>query len=201
MDSTGKALVDHWQWAADKGLMNTTTARLIRNSCFQVLSAQEGWENLPVQDMDGEEAFRRFQNLHGRNLTPGSLKDYRRRFVQGLKSFLDYLRDPSNWKGPVTEKPGRPDHSTNGSAKVRPRKQQQIISEQKKIARASQPEELIAYPFPIRSGLTAQLSLPSDLTLSEAKRLGNFIASLAIDCAADSQTEETTVPATEFLSR
>ena len=39
----------------------------------------------------------------------------------------------------------------------------------------------IVYPFPIRKGVVASLSLPADMTTSEAKRLGSFIATLAID--------------------
>lgn len=40
--------------------------------------------------------------------------------------------------------------------------------------------ERITYPFPLRPGVVAELRLPSDLTLAEAKRLSGFLASLAL---------------------
>src|SRR5258705_13330597 len=101
MDKNGKALIDHWEWAASKGLMNKTSARLLRTACEQVLSVEENWENLDIESLDVEEALRRFQNLKGRDLAPQSLKAYRRRFTQGVASFLDRVRDPENWKGPT----------------------------------------------------------------------------------------------------
>ncbi len=184
MDKNGKALVEHWQWASSKGLMNVTSARLLRNACFQVLSAQDGWEDLDVGALDIEETFRRFQNIKGRNLSPGSLKDYHRRFSQGVQSFLDYLRDPPNWKGPLGNvKPPRVAGGQEGRSAGHAERNGRMAA-----PRRNPPEkhgELIEYPFPIRTGLTARLTLPGDLTISEAKRLASFVASLAIDSAAD----------------
>ena len=39
----------------------------------------------------------------------------------------------------------------------------------------------VEYPFPLRSGQLVKLILPADLTRPEAKRLGAFIDSLAIE--------------------
>jgi hypothetical protein len=183
MEKTGRALVDHWQWAGSKGLMNTTTARLIRNACQQVLSAQEGWEDLDIETLDADQTFRCFQNLSGRNLTPKSLKDYRRRFTQGVEMFLDYLRDPPNWK-PTPERPRRleiADEKRAKSESARPKFQA-------KPSQGSVPqngENLMDYPFPIRAGVVARLALPGDLTATEARRLANFISSLAVDSVTD----------------
>src|SRR5712692_386131 len=32
-DTTGKALLEHWSWAAEKGLMNKNTAHGLRSAC------------------------------------------------------------------------------------------------------------------------------------------------------------------------
>jgi hypothetical protein len=183
MEKTGRALVDHWQWAGSKGLMNSTTARLIRNACQQVHSAQEEWENLDVESIDPEEIFRRFQNLHGRNLTPDSLRDYRRRFVQGVQMFLDYVRDPSNWKS-KTDRPRRPEVGDEKKPKNEGGRQKLHAKQPQKLPRGDE-ETLMDYPFPIRTGIIARLHLPGDLTCAEAKRLANFFSSLAVDTGAD----------------
>lgn len=48
---------------------------------------------------------------------------------------------------------------------------------------ADPPKDLVSYPFPIRPGLLAQISLPADLTKAEAKHLAAFVESLAMDSA------------------
>ena len=183
MEKTGKALVGHWGWAATKGLMNKTSARLLRTACEQVLNVEENWENLDIEGLDVEEALRRFQNLKGRNLAPQSLKDYRRRFTQGVTSFLDYVRDPENWKGPTTDRSKNHESGgegrSNGGRKVSPQTARRRAPSLERDGNGA----LMDYPFPIRAGVTAHLQLPVDLTTGESQRLANFIASLAVDMA------------------
>jgi hypothetical protein len=40
---------------------------------------------------------------------------------------------------------------------------------------------MVTYPYPVRPGLLAQVSLPADLTAKEADRVAKFVASLAFD--------------------
>ncbi len=181
MEKNGKALIDHWELAAEKGLMNKTSARLLKTACEQVLSVQENWENLDMESLDAEEAFRRFQNLKGRNLAPQSLKDYRRRFTQGVTSFLDYIRDPANWKGPTADRPRNSESNVESRANGAPRVGAQTVRRRMPPMQRDDNGALMDYPFPIRSGVTAHLQLPVDLTTAESQRLANFIASLAID--------------------
>lgn len=176
METTGKNFVDHWSWAAKKGLMNPTTARLMRNASVQVLSALEGWEQLDVMGLDPQDALKRFRNLEGRKLKPRSLQDYRHRFELALDSYRSYVESPEAWKGPGQERPARPE--TNGTQMVRHTNRKPEI-----LRSASVNTALVEYPFPIRD-LTAKLSLPRDLKVTEAKRLTAFIMSLAIDSDA-----------------
>jgi len=39
---------------------------------------------------------------------------------------------------------------------------------------------LIEYPFPLRPGVRALITLPEDLTEAEAKRLAKFVETLAV---------------------
>ncbi len=51
----------------------------------------------------------------------------------------------------------------------------------------SVPTDLVQYPFPLRAGVMAYLSLPRDLQRGEAQRIAAFVASLAIDPVAESE--------------
>jgi hypothetical protein len=180
MDTSAKALVEHWKWAAQKGLMNGTTARIMGNACSQVLSALDDWPQLDVNGMDPDEIFRRFQNLRSKDLTPRSLSDYRRRFKQALESFREYIADPTAWKGPGQERRARQPQLDGASEK--PLKKQATVRPppQTRTGRVEAPE-LIEYPYPLRSDLMVRILLPRDLRLIEAKRLGSYITTLAVD--------------------
>lgn len=39
---------------------------------------------------------------------------------------------------------------------------------------------LVVYPFPVRSDVFAELKLPADLTVSEARRIGKFLEAVAL---------------------
>ena len=99
-DSSARALVDHWDWAAQKGLMNPGTARSIAVACRRILSVQENWENLDARSLDIEEFLVRFKYLKAKDFSPNSLRDYESRFRRAVGSFHEYLDDPSGWKFP-----------------------------------------------------------------------------------------------------
>ena len=112
-----------------------------------------GMEDLDVETLDADQTFRCFQNLSGRNLTPKSLKDYRRRFTQGLEMFLDYLRDPPNWK-PMPERPRRLEIANEKRTKSEsPRPKFQAKPTHGSVPQNG--ENLVDYPFPIRAGVIA----------------------------------------------
>ena len=40
MEKNGEALIDHWEWAGTKGLMNKTSARLLRPHANRSLASK-----------------------------------------------------------------------------------------------------------------------------------------------------------------
>jgi len=151
----------------------------MHTACSQVLSALDGWEKLDVVALNPDDVFARFRNLKGKKLAPRSLQDYRRRFELALDSYRSYVENPEAWKGPGHEKSVRSE--TNGTSAARHPNNKKPES----ALGAHTSGTLIEYPFPIRD-LTARLSLPRDLKVTEAKRLTAFIMSLAIDSDASS---------------
>lgn len=176
IDTSGKSLVGHWNWAAEKGLMNPNTAAGLRAACSQVLSVEDGWEALDVRGLDVEDLCRRFQNKRNKDFKPKSLDAYKRRFAQAVQLFLDYAKDPSAWKPPSQERSSRkekgPAPEMNGEAPS---------SGSERSASPSVSSGLVEYPFPLREGRLAYLKLPIDLKIAEVKRLTAYLNTLALD--------------------
>ena len=96
--TTGKDLVDHWSWAAEKGLMKKNSAYSLRSACARVLSVIDDWESIDITSIDIEDTISRFTNLQAINYKPKSLEVYGKRFRKAIESYLDYIRDPGAWK-------------------------------------------------------------------------------------------------------
>lgn len=174
METTGKALVQHWGWAAKKGLMNKNTAGGIKAACAQVLSALDNWETIDVAGLDVEDALTRFEHLKGKNFKPRVLATYQQRFRQGVASFLAYTQDPTGWKPKAIPRATRPARNGGGAGHA-------------PVETTVQPlptTGLVEYPFPIRDGQTARLILPRDLKGAEVRRLTAFMTTLAVDYEA-----------------
>src|SRR4051794_12894439 len=105
MDTTGKSLLEHWKWAADKGVVNANTASGLRAACSQVLSVLDDWETLDVAALDTEDVFRRFVNKRSKDFTPSSLATYKRRFNQAVAEFLSYTKNPDTYRRNSQERP------------------------------------------------------------------------------------------------
>jgi hypothetical protein len=178
-ETNGKALVEHWEWAREKGLMNANTAGSLRAACSQVLSVLgEEADTVDVKKLDVEATLQRFVNLRKKDFTPESLDTYKKRFRKALASYLKYLEDPGGWKPearPVkatgTERKRPVETNGNGHAAPEP-----IVTKQEMPQTG-----MVDYPYPIREGQIAHLVLPRDLKTSEVRRLTAFMATLAMD--------------------
>jgi hypothetical protein len=171
-ENTGLGLVNHWDWAARKGLMNPNTARSLRAASSQVLGVLEDWENLDIRSLDVEDTLNRFVNLRKKDFVPQSLEAYKQRFRNAVSLYLAYLDDPAGWRPAIRER----------SAPVEKRRPS------KEAAAAPEPDSapervgtMITYPFPLRPGHIARLTLPPDLTMAEVRRLTAYMSLLAVD--------------------
>lgn len=174
-DTSGKALVEHWTYAADKGLMKGNTARALRSACVQVLSALEDWEKVDVTRLDVDDAFRRFQNKRARDFTPDSLEAYQRRFSQAVKLFKEYVEDPSSWRPTKRKSAAGKERRLGAVSKAN-------SGRSASVSVAPPPQiGLIDYPFPLSEARVALLRLPVDLKLAEVQRLTSFMMTIAVD--------------------
>jgi hypothetical protein len=193
-DGTAKDFVDHWDWVTTKGLLNANTARTYKAAAARVLQIEgQGWESLDVRSLDVESLLGRFENLVKKDFTPASLAAYSSRFQAALRLYLSYLDDPRSYRpqsrdraaqvdrgrraaGKGTSAPGQ---STTGKADVGGAQHVLVGDHARGLDQPT--SKMVRYPFPIRSGIIAELVLPIDLRRSEAKRLQAFLDSIAME--------------------
>jgi hypothetical protein len=174
---TGKTLIDHWSWAAEKGVMNRHTAAGLRAACVQVLNVVDDPQQIEIASLDVEDLLTRFQNLRKQRFKPQVLEAYKRRFRNAVKSYKEYLESPGTWKPASQERAAGGDRrqrdSSAGAAWSGPTAGQ----ERARSAIAAGTEE---YPFPLRPGVMARLVLPVDLSSDEARRIKAFVDMLVV---------------------
>jgi len=178
MDANGREFVEHWDWAAEKGLMNKNTAAGLRAACTQVLGVLDDWEGADIANLDVEETIARFQNLRKKDFAPKTLEEYKRRFRKAVTSYLAYLADPGAWKPVMRERTTRGVENNQVQSPSKPKKTSDGVRTASQAA--------IEYPFPLRENQTVRLILPRDLHAAEVKRLAAFMMTLAVDSDAQS---------------
>ena len=168
---TGKDLVEHWAWAAEKGLMPRTSAKAMAVSCRRVLEVEQDWKNVNVLALDMDEFARRFKNLRALDYKPSTLGDYASRFRRGVLSYRAFLDDPSKWHfGSRTKR----------TTSSKPKSRQPDDSD---TAERSDLQEvaLQEYVYPFRQNVLATLTIPKDATAAEIRRLVAWAQTLAVD--------------------
>jgi hypothetical protein len=163
--------------------MPRATAKATRAAVSQILKIEDNWENIDVRQLEVDSLIARFRNLS--QLAPNSLATYESRFRSGLESYLGYLDNPATYQ-PKGRK------STSREEKPRPKTKDKPFAGPSGSTRASSPvpppagsARLVVYPFPVRPDIFAELKLPADLTVDEARRLGKFLEAVALSDDGD----------------
>jgi hypothetical protein len=186
MEKNAGSLVEHWSWAAEKGLMNRNTAAGFRSACARVLEVLgDDWEQSDISRLDVEELLLRFQNLKKKDFRPQVLETYKQRFRKALTSYLEYLENPGGWK-PVNQERSAASQRNDRTAKRQPATNQ--VATPPPSMRTGTDE--VEYPFPLRSGVMARLVLPRDLTREDVNRLTAFMSMLVVGADSLRQVRE-----------
>jgi hypothetical protein len=170
---TGQGLVDFLTYVQDKGLLNKNTAGALRAAARELLSIEhEDIAKIDIRELDVEQLAQRFANLRAGKFAPQSLETYQSRFRKSVSMYLRFLDNPAGWRPDVrTRPPAAPDRTRGRSNGAPPGP----------TLPPPASSGMIQYPFPIREGVIASLTLPTDLRRAEARRLASFLESLAVD--------------------
>jgi hypothetical protein len=175
---TGSTLINHWSWAADKGVMNRNTAAGLRAACVQVLGVVDDPEQIEIATLDVEDLLTRFQNLRKQRFKPQVLETYKRRFRNAVRSYREYLENPGTWKPASQERLGGVERRQRISSAKMESSAAAIGVPSHRLGNADMGSE--EYRLPLRPTVMARLFLPLNLTLDEARRVKAFVDMLVV---------------------
>lgn len=162
--------------------MNKNTASGRRSACVQVLSILPDWQNEDVSQLNVDDLLLRFQNLKKKDFRPNVLEVYKKRFKVALDSYLEYLRDPGNWRASSQE---RQVGSVIGNFKTSGRRsaarRTTVESDPGELSATTSSAGMTEYKFPLRTGIVVKLFLPTDLNPQDVQRLTGFLNMLVVE--------------------
>jgi len=175
------------EFVVEKGLVHPATAQGWRVATTKVLDELPPAELADVRRVELEPTFRAYLNRNPGRLSPASVGEYRRRVGRAIEEFVRWVEDPGTYafraaaraaraqprrrkasaRSPADER-ARPDQGTAGT----------VPPGESPVAAAGGG---ISLGYPLRPDLLAQVTVPRDLTVEEARRMGAFLVTLAVD--------------------
>lgn len=174
-DYSRAALARFIEFVVDKGLAHPSTAQGWRVATSKVLVDLAPAETEDVRQIDVDATFRTFLNRNPGRLAPSSVGEYRRRVGRVLEEFVRWVENPGDYRPRAAAYTAKQESRPRTRARVAPGPAS---------AHAPGPRRDgggIALDYPIRPGQLASVVVPRDLTVEEARRMGAFLVTLAVD--------------------
>ena len=178
-DYSRAALARFIDFVVAKGLVHPATAQGWRVATAKVLEELSPAELQDVRTIDVESTFKGFLNRYPGRLSPASVGEYRRRVHRAIEEFVRWMADPGSYAFRPPARPAkangrrRPDVGTEaGTPPNRPRP-----ADRPALLRPNS----MSLEYPLRAELLAEVTVPRDLTVEEAQRMGAFLLTLAVD--------------------
>jgi hypothetical protein len=187
-DYSFDALRRFLQFVGEKGLVSGSVAQGWRVATGKILQDLSEAETADVRKINIDLALRKFVNRNPGKLSPNSLSEYKRRAATAIEEFLAWTKDPSGYHpktGISSRPPGTAKRATSPDReKKKPTGSSTGLSAPMSGSPESQPPSHMGglpLPYPLRPDFLAQVVIPRDMTTEEAKRLGAFLLTLAVD--------------------
>ncbi len=189
---------DFLVYLGKKGLMNTNTLQGMRVATDKVFSALDADEQSNLAGLDVDSAISRFINKNPGVLSPDSVRVYKSRVSKALELLGEYNSNPGGFKpgsskanGTVQSKSDPRTKAAKGSKSGgrsgagSDTHSRSIQPEDEHRQRSNAPTGAVTLTLPLRPDFVAQFIVPRDLTAKEARRLGAYFATVAIDYDPD----------------
>jgi len=171
-DYSRAALGRFIDFVVEKGLVNSSTAQGWRVATGKVLTDLSAEEEADVRCIEVDAVFRAFLNRNPGRLSPVSVGEYRRRVGRAIEEFVKWVEDPGGYSVRSAAWQSRLDSRPRLRPAPPPRERERPMEG---------PSAGIALSYPLRPGFLAQVTVPRDLTVDEARRMGAFLLTLAPD--------------------
>jgi hypothetical protein len=179
-DLSTEGLREFIRFVREKGLASKSTAEGWQVSVGKLLDELPDIEDRDVREIDLDAAVRRFSNKNPGLLSPKSLGEYQRRVAQSIGEFVTWASDPAAYK-PRGRTRSRKRDSSSGKTARPTGKQAVLLGGSSHQLAGSLPPSALSLTFPLRDNFLAQFVLPRDMKSDEARRLGAFLLTLAMD--------------------
>lgn len=186
-DYSRAALARFIEFVVEKNLVHPATAQGWRVATTKVLEGLSGEGLADVRQIDVEGTFRGFINRNPGRLSPASVGEYRRRVGRAIEEFVRWVEDPGAYAFRGAPRPPKPEsrrREASAGERALPPRTAAGGSQEKLTAGAPGSGYAgagIALDYPLRPDLLAQVVVPRDLTVDEARRMGAFLVTLAVD--------------------
>jgi hypothetical protein len=181
---------------ASKGAINPL--KIAFTKVMQTIDGKDSWRSVQVSSVDVEDYMNRFANLTMGKYSAESLTVYKSRVKKVVEWYLMFLEKPGwapeiqrrNRSGITSAKAVTP--ASSSQAYERPVESDQAFDSAPaqapvvpvaQLAHAAQPQlpqspDRVVYPFPLADGQLVHISLPFNLTKTDARRIGAFVESI-----------------------
>lgn len=173
-----EGLLAFLETAGEHGSLPRATAAALTVASRRVMEVLTARERVNLLNVEPAVVVKRFNHKFGESFSPGSLKEYGRRFERALELFKQWNANPSNFSVPTRlTKRARQGRTGTDSARGETR-----ASFEESAPAVQAGDSRFHSSFPVRPGtVVTLLNLPSDLTKAEAERLAQFVRMLAVE--------------------
>jgi hypothetical protein len=183
-DYSRAALARFIEFVVAKGLVHPATAQGWRVATAKVLEDLSPAELADVRQIDVERTFKQFLNRYPGRLSPASVGEYRRRVSRAIEEFARWMDDPGTYA--FRSPPRAPRADARRRLDVAPAPGPVPVRPRPGAGPTARTTDGIALEYPLRPDLLAHVVVPRDLTVEEARRMGAFLVTLAVDFRAGS---------------
>jgi hypothetical protein len=207
-DYSRAALARFIEFVVDKSLVHPATAQGWRVATTKVLEDLPVESRADVRRIDVDVTFREFLHRNPGRLSPASVGEYRRRVGRAIEEFVRWVEDPGGYAFRGATRRPRPSSRRSSSEPGMNRRPNDGsrdkgdgdrgeggahpafgsgVASGSAAARSGgapggdRPGAGIALAYPLRPDLLAEVVVPRDLTVEEARRMGAFLVTLAVD--------------------
>lgn len=174
------------EYVVEKNLVHPATAQGWRVATTKVLEELAAEGAADVRRVDVEAIFRAFLNRNPGRLSPASVGEYRRRVGRAIEEFVRWVEDPGAYAFRGAPRPSRAETRRRAEPSAGERGMPAPpgagpARAAATIGGAGRQGAGISLEYPLRPDLLAQVVVPRDLTVEEARRMGAFLVTLAVD--------------------
>lgn len=175
-DFSKQALLSFADMLVEKGLAKPNTAGGLRVAAAKILDDDVA----DVRTVDVALAIKRYNNKNPGKLSPASLAEYEKRVVNLTKEFVRYHEDPAGYTGLAsragTAAPRRDRERSSSKSGAKPSEEVTTAGPPPRAPRSG-----LSLEYPLRPDFLAQVVVPLDMKVDEARRLCAFVMTLAAD--------------------